>query len=164
MSQFTPTTIDGNYQQGDCQIFGFSSDDERIAWMKAQGARNVDPPLPRSSHLKIKTTGVVHPWNPLLATQQDIVECCDEFGNTDPAAWEPTVSHDEYDEDAEAQKLMQEAQLRTLQQAELMTSQYRVHNAVVAAPRPTSYPDGIVPLDQFDKLQSDVDKLTAMLE
>lgn len=66
-------------------------DEARLAYMKQMGVRNILPPLPHSPCLKNKKTGIVLPWNNLLAEQQDLVECCDEHGNTDPAAWQPKV-------------------------------------------------------------------------
>lgn len=63
----------------------------REALMRRIGVANIDPPLPHSPCLKIKRDGRVLPWNELLAQQRDLCECCDENGNTDPAAWEPKV-------------------------------------------------------------------------
>lgn len=66
------------------------------AMMAAMGARNAAPPLSPSTHLINKTTGIIFPWTPALAMQHDVLENCDEFGNTDPAAWQKTV-RDEQD-------------------------------------------------------------------
>lgn len=70
------------------------SEAERTALMRQMGVMNVDPPLPHSPCLKIIKTGIVLPWNELLAQQRDLVVCCDETGNTDPAAWADKVVED----------------------------------------------------------------------
>lgn len=69
----------------------------RQAAMQRMGVANLLPPLPHSPCLKVIKTGVVHPWNSLLAAQRDLVECCDEHGNTDPAAWKDKVVDHEVD-------------------------------------------------------------------
>lgn len=64
---------------------------ERSQMFKAMGVMNAEPPLPHSPCLKNVRTGIVLPWNELLAAQRDLVVCCDENGNTDPEAWESKV-------------------------------------------------------------------------
>lgn len=75
-------------------IMDAQTEQERTAIMRSMGVANLDPPLPHSPCLKVVKTGVVHPWNELLAQQRDLVVCCDEKGNTDPKVWEPKVKHD----------------------------------------------------------------------
>lgn len=78
----------------------FDMDDAaRIAYMKSMGAKNVDPPLVHSSHVKNVKTGLVLPWNEMLAEQRDIMVNCDAYGNTDPSAWMPTVIDGELSDD-----------------------------------------------------------------
>ena len=72
-------------------------DETRTRTLAQMGAANMLPPLPHSPCLKNKKTGIVLPWNELLAAQRDLVDCCDESGNTDPAAWEPRVVKNEVD-------------------------------------------------------------------
>lgn len=61
------------------------------AEMRALGAKNIEPPLAPSTHLKNIQTGVIFPWTAALAEQRDILVNCDAMGNTDPAAWQQTV-------------------------------------------------------------------------
>lgn len=63
----------------------------RANMMSNMGVRNAMPPLPHSPCVRNRRTGVVLPWNELLSEQQDLFDCCDEEGNTDPAAWEDKV-------------------------------------------------------------------------
>ena len=66
-------------------------EETRRTLMRQMGVANLDPPLPHSPCLKNRLTGRVLPWNELLAAQRDLVECCDEDGNTDEAVWGPKV-------------------------------------------------------------------------
>lgn len=75
----------------DPRILMDMDDSTRQATMRQMGVANLEPPLPHSPCLKVIKTGVVHPWNALLAAQRDLVVCCDENGNTDPSAWESKV-------------------------------------------------------------------------
>lgn len=64
------------------------------------------PLLPRSAFLKNKNTGVILPYSERLAQMRDIMVNCDINGNTDPAAWMPTVKAEgEYDEDMQSAAL-----------------------------------------------------------
>lgn len=87
------------------QVLEISSEEERVTMLKNMGAKNCDPPLPHSQYVRNKKTGVVLPWNPLLADQTEILECCDENGNTDPKAWKSQVVHDDFLSADEAQQL-----------------------------------------------------------
>lgn len=126
--------------QNASQIFELTGD-ERVAYMKALGARNVDPPLPRSSHLRNKKTGVVFPWNELLAEQYDVMECCDASGNTDPAAWQATVAMAPLPDEDNA-LMAAKALDTTLGVATGLTDTYRSAEAPVVAPVETRLPDG----------------------
>lgn len=46
------------------------------------------PPLPPSPCIKVKATGEIHEWAPFFASRPDLCENCDEYGNTNPAAWQ----------------------------------------------------------------------------
>lgn len=87
------------------------------------GAKNAVPPLPRSSHLRSKKNGIVFPWDPMLAEQRDIMECCDSTGNTDPAAWRSTVNEAEYTP-AERAALLAEAQATVIKQANAFSGKH----------------------------------------
>lgn len=122
------------------------SPDARVAEAQRLGIRNAGPPLPKSSHLKVKLTGVVLPWNELLAEQKDLVMCCDASGNTDPEAWRATVSGD---------TPMTEEQLASataahntaVAQGTAIADEYRVADAVDTTPH--SYPADVMPLDEY---------------
>lgn len=139
-------------------------EESRVAYMKSLGARNVDPPLPRSTHLKNKLNGRILPWNNLLAEQRDIMECCDAEGNTDPSCWMPTVNEEEYDP-AEHSLLMTRAQDAIYQQSAGITNQYRSEDAVNMNPRPMDYANGAVPYEQVSTITvDDLNNLEAMVE
>lgn len=145
MSQYvTPQTIDGN---SGGSVFSNEDEAARIAYMKAMGAVNVDPPLPRSSHLRNKKTGLVLPWNEMLAEQRDIMECCDASGNNDPRAWMPTVDNSEVDEDARQAEILR-AQSLVLAQGKRQSSGYEQPHTPVEA-QPMDMPYGAVPLDDL---------------
>lgn len=113
--------------------------DQRIAYAKQLGVENVIPTLPHSPCLKIRKTGVVLPWNELLAEQGTLVECCDENGNTDPEVWGPLVKNTDMT-NSEAHQM---AQSIIVNQAKSMSDTHRVAGAVELAPR--QYPDNVVP-------------------
>lgn len=97
--------------------------DARQQALHAAGAKNAVPPLPRSSHLRSKKNGIVFPWDPMLAEQRDIMECCDSTGNTDPAAWSSTVNEAEYTP-AERDALLAEAQAVVIKQAHAFSGRH----------------------------------------
>lgn len=150
MSQFEPQPIGGAPATAD--VFDYDGQ-ARVDYMKRLGARNTDPPLPRSSHLKIKANGRVLPWDATLAIQTDLVECCDSEGNTDPEAWEKTVDHSAYDPE-EGKALQQQAQAIAIAQATKMSTEHTVENHIDMTPRPMKYPDGIVPYEEVDSVSS----------
>lgn len=80
-------------------VFSLNSE-ERADFLQHLGVKNATPPLAHSPCLKNKKTGLILPWNPMLAEQRDILECCDETGNTDPAAWQDKVQDDSPDDDS----------------------------------------------------------------
>ena len=122
----------------------------RTAFLQRLGAKNAYPPLPHSPCLKNKKTGVVLPWNELLAEQQEFFDCCDEHGNTDPEAWQDKVLPEGMSEDIEQQVLaIKENERRFMEQ---QNNQYTVQNAVDLTPRPEQYPGDIVPFDQVESL------------
>lgn len=140
-------------------IFDFQTDAERVAYMRALGAKNTEPPLVRSTHLRVKATGQVHPWNELMAEQSALVDNCDEFGNTDPDAWAPEVNQEEYDEN---EKLMLMAKAKAQMVAQREGKHMHSDHAVQGSPNPDvplpmEYPNAAVPYDE-------IEKLVAMLE
>lgn len=87
-------------------------------YMAAMGAKNIAPPLARSSHLKNVKTGLIFPWSPGMAEQRDLLVNCDASGNTDPAAWKATVNPEEYsEEERDAAIRMAYAQIRQSSEA-----------------------------------------------
>lgn len=63
--------------------------DEQVANLRNMDAANWrQPPLPPAPCVRIKATGEIHEWAPFFAARPDLCECCDEKGNTDPAAWQ----------------------------------------------------------------------------
>lgn len=109
-------------------VFDIDDPNARNEYLRSLGAVNVDPPLPKSKFLKIKKTGRVLPWDELLAEHQDLVECCDAEGNTDPRAWIADVDTSETSEEDRA-LLMAQAQAAVLQSASAMTSGYLQQDA-----------------------------------
>lgn len=74
------------------RIDGNISRDENALYemLVASGAKNLVPPLPRSSYVKIidgLSTGEVHCWTEYFASRPDLCVNCDEYGDTDPAKW-----------------------------------------------------------------------------
>lgn len=127
------------------QILTMDDDEERAASMRALGAQNIAPPLPRSSHLLLKRSGHVIPYDPMFAEQRDLVANCDATGNTDPAAWMPTVVEEAVDPVAERSRLAA-AQAEVLTQAMSLSTRYRMPDAVDLSPRPMEMPNGAVPI------------------
>lgn len=147
--QYRPQPIGGAPAMDD--VFQHDGED-RVEYMKRLGARNTDPPLPQSSHLKIKATGRVLPWQPLLAMQTELVECCDATGDTDPEAWGPTVKQEVFDPEAN-KKLMMQAQAVALAQAEKMSNEHKVVDALDMTPQPmSSFPEGVVSYKDVDSI------------
>lgn len=140
MSMMTPTPVAPEDAR---QLLEMQSFDERQAYAKKLGVRNVNPPLPPSPCVRIKATGMVLPWNELLAEQSDLCECCDETGNTDPAAWQPKVrQHVVPDEE-----LHRQAQSIIMAQGNEMSSGFTVQNPVSL--KPATYPDNVVPFSDM---------------
>lgn len=126
------------------------------------GAINADAPLPRSSHLKNIKTGIVFPYMERMAQMRDVMVNCDQFGNTDPAAWEPTVTEGvDYDPKEQAVLMQQalvnlEKRLTTAQQA----------TPPVNDPKARELPHGAEFFDRFSMNEDSVkaiDQLSAMI-
>lgn len=111
---------------------------ERLATAKRLGVNNVHPPLEHSPCVRVKSSGLILPWNELLAVQSDICECCDEHGNTDPAAWKHLVIQDGTPDE----ELHRQAHAIVTAQARQMSEEYRVPNAISL--KPATYPEGAV--------------------
>lgn len=154
-----PQTIGGVDPRGVFDVVKQSavSGDESACTLFLQqlGARNAYPPLPHSPCLRNKKTGIVLPWNDLLAEQQEFFDCCDEDGNTDPSAWQAKVIPDEMDDAVETQILaMKQSEQRLIEQ---QNNQYVVPNAIDMTPKPEQYPGDIVPFDQVETLIKQMD-------
>lgn len=134
-------------------VFELKSENERIAYMKSLGAKNVDPPLPKSSHLKIIATGRVLPYNDMLAEQRDLVQNCDQFGNTDPAVWGQTVDTTEVSPE-EHRLAMLRAMETVLGQANQMTAPGRQPQVDPSTSYPADYPKGIIAISDIQNLHS----------
>lgn len=132
----------------------------RVEAMRAMGAKNVDPPLPRSAYLKNTKTGVVLPWTQGLACMRDLMVNCDANGNTDPATWAHTVIQGDYSPE-EQQALLDEAKKQFVQQA----ATYAVP-VPQPAPNDAPLPFNAEPMDHFFEKQSIamLDKLALELE
>lgn len=133
--------VGGGAVPSNAAIFDLN-DNERIAYMKSMGAKNVDPPLVRSSHVKNVKTGLVLPWNEMLAEQRDILVNCDAYGNTDPSAWLPTVEIGEISEDERMELL--HARSLNIAQGNNMASGFRDETMVDPnQPQQQGYPAGV---------------------
>lgn len=135
------------------EIFGMENDADRVNFLRALGARNTEPPLPHSTHLRIKSSGRILPWEETLAEQRDLCECCDATGNTDPAAWQPFVDYSEYDP-MERQIMALKAQEQAVVQAQArqITSVHQVSTVNPAQAQPVEYTQDAVPYDEIEKL------------
>lgn len=140
-------------QETGAAVFDLEGEEARIAYMKALGARNMDPPLVRSTHLKIIASGRVLPYDEMLAEQRDLVQNCDQFGNTDPAVWGPQVDHTVIDPDSQrlAMALAQEA---ILSQSAQLTSHGRQPQLDPAKPLPVDYPPGVIAVADIQNLHT----------
>lgn len=119
-----------------------SSEDRQLAYMRSLGAKNLDPPLLPSSHLKLIKSGHVVPYDPILAIQTSLVVNCDAYGNTDPMAWLPTVRNVEEDP-VEARARIVAAQAEVMAQALSITATHKQPH-VDYSPRPMELPHGAV--------------------
>lgn len=146
-----PTTI----SQEDAKRVFELRDADRAMFFKQLGARNCDPPLPHSPCLRNKQTGAILPWEPILAEQTEILECCDEEGNTDPAAWMPKVVNEGELDPQEAQmmalhKMRQHEQMQTFVNNELKNSGIQMQAMPVMQPAPEDMPHGAVSFEDFN--------------
>lgn len=130
-------------------LLNLSNDDEMLRALEQTGAMNSVPPLQRSSHLKNIQTGRVLPWNPLLAEQRDIMVNCDEHGNTDPEAWQSTVTDDDAAR-TEQEALYWEARQAIVSQAMQMATPYKASNMETTIPSGKSgVPDDVQPYHDY---------------
>lgn len=145
-----PTPVpQGSYDQ----IFDMS-EENRIAYMKSLGAKNLDPPLPHSSHLKNRTTGVIYPWCEELAEQGDIMVCCDADGDENPDAWGPTVMPDF--QEADKSELLAQARADILVQASKVQGKFQVDFKQPDYTPDGGFPQGVMSFDDLDKLTARV--------
>ena len=146
MSQADPTAV-----------FDLRDDAARVAYFKQMGAQNCDPPLQHSPFLRNKKTGAILPWEPILAEQTEILECCDAYGNTDPAAWQPLVIEEEELDPQEAQIIAMQHLAQVNQSKRFINNEMRnmgVHqqSMPVEQPVPEGMPYGAIPYDDVQAL------------
>ena len=136
-------------------VFKLNSE-ERAGFLEHLGVKNATPPLAHSPCLKNKKTGIILPWNPMLAEQRDILECCDEQGNTDPAAWQDKVQEDSSEDERELMAAaLSEATSRQNKIAQEKMSSFRSTMKKLDQPAQSDqYGDEAVPYEDIEKLMS----------
>ena len=136
-------------------VFNLNSE-ERAGFLEHLGVKNATPPLAHSPCLKNKQTGIILPWNPMLAEQRDILECCDEQGNTDPAAWQDKVQEDSSEDERELMAAaLNEATSRQNTIAQEKMSSFRSTMKKMDQPAQSDqYGDEAVPYEDIEKLMS----------
>ena len=136
-------------------VFNLNSE-ERAGFLEHLGVKNATPPLAHSPCLKNKKTGIILPWNPMLAEQRDILECCDEQGNTDPAAWQDKVQEDSSGDERELMAAaLSEATSRQNKIAQEKMSSFRSTMKKMDQPAQSDqYGDEAVPYEAIEKLMS----------
>lgn len=136
-------------------VFNLNSE-ERAGFLEHLGVKNATPPLAHSPCLKNKKTGIILPWNPMLAEQRDILECCDEQGNTDPAAWQDKVQEDSSEDKRELMAAaLNEATSRQSKIAQEGMSSFRSTMKKMDQPAQSDqYGDEAVPYEDIEKLMS----------
>lgn len=136
-------------------VFNLNSE-ERAGFLEHLGVKNATPPLAHSPCLKNKKTGIILPWNPMLAEQRDILECCDEQGNTDPAAWQDKVQEDSSEDERELMAAaLSEATSRQSEIAQEKMSSFRSTMKKMDQPAQSDqYGDKAVPYEDIEKLMS----------
>lgn len=136
-------------------VFKLNSE-ERAGFLEHLGVKNATPPLAHSPCLKNKKTGIILPWNPMLAEQRDILECCDEQGNTDPAAWQDKVQEDSSEDERELMAAaLSEATSRQNKIAQEKMSSFRSTMKKMDQPAQSDqYGDEAVPYEDIEKLMS----------
>lgn len=134
-------------------VFNLNSE-ERAGFLEHLGVKNATPPLAHSPCLKNKKTGIILPWNPMLAEQRDILECCDEQGNTDPAAWQDKVQEDSSEDERELMAAaLSEATSRQNKIAQEKMSSFRSTMKKMDQPAQSDqYGDEAVPYEDIEKL------------
>lgn len=76
------------HQRSEKQFFQAQHDDRARMLRDELKANNwINPPLPRSQYIRLKSTGEVMLWNQAFANRSDLCENCDRDGNTDPSKW-----------------------------------------------------------------------------
>ena len=136
-------------------VFNLNSE-ERAGFLEHLGVKNATPPLAHSPCLKNKKTGIILPWNPMLAEQRDILECCDEQGNTDPAAWQDKVQEGSSEDERELMAAaLNEATSRQNKIAQEGMSSFRSTMKKMDQPAQSDqYGDEAVPYEDIEKLMS----------
>ena len=141
-------------QQNVSDVFDLSAE-ERVSYLQHLGVKNATPPLEHSPCLRNKKSGLVLPWNPMLAEQRDIMECCDATGNTAPEAWKPLVLDDnaETSDDLMAAAMAVATTQRGIAQEQLSTFHPTMDMSAQPAQK-AEYDEDAVPYEQIDALLS----------
>ena len=136
-------------------VFNLNSE-ERAGFLEHLGVKNATPPLAHSPCLKNKKIGIILPWNPMLAEQRDILECCEEQGNTGPAAWQDKVQEDSSEDERELMAAaLNEATSRQNTIAQEKMSSFRSTMKKMDQPAQSDqYGDEAVPYEDIEKLMS----------
>ena len=136
-------------------VFNFYSE-VRAGFLEHLGVKNSTPPLAHSPCLKNKKTGIILPWTPMLAEQRDILECCDEQGKTDPAAWQDKVQEDSSEDERELMAAaLNEATYRQNKIAHEGMNSFRSTMKKMDQPAQSDqYGDEAVPYEDIEKLMS----------
>lgn len=144
-------------QSNVADVFDLSSE-ERVNYLQHLGVKNATPPLEHSPCLRNKKTGLILPWNPMLAEQRDILECCDATGNTDPDAWKPLViDESEVSDDLMAAALAVATTQRKATSEFVADHNSSFHPTMAQTPQPeqtVAYGNEAVSYDQIDNLLS----------
>lgn len=142
-----------------------SQEDTMLQTLADTKAINAGPVLCRSSHLKNKISGLVLPWNPLLAEQRDIMVNCDAYGNTDPAAWQGTVIDEEYTDDDRDRDYWAARETVVKQAMDISSKHYSDPHATSIPTVDATPPEGVTSLDAYyQKMEAKVQELDKALE
>ena len=66
----------------------YNSDAERDELLRMGAVNVMQPPLPLSPCVRVIASGTILEWTEFFAMRPDLCENCDEYGNTDPSAWQ----------------------------------------------------------------------------
>lgn len=156
--------IGGMYRPEDAEKLMTQAPDQVLDTLQRAGASagaNGREPLVRSSHLINIKTGMIFPWDPILAEQTDILRNCDAMGNTDPAAWGPTVNPVAYTEEERDTNYWRARDSMFRHDVDAAVVPYQ-QSPEGNTPVVTEIPQDVVTLDQYyTQRQAEVNQLAA---